>query len=268
METEMKHPPEHRPELARFSERVLAFCLDAAPFALGHWALFGLAFRGDVTSSGYVLYMSLWTALFLIYQVFMSCEGRVSLGKRLLAIRVVDANNEPLDLGQAVMRSLTYLVSSVLSLGFLWSLFNRSRQCWHDMVVGSVVVSVGERSPRAVLLTRAGAFACLTVLGAGYMWNTVWSHRYYHIRAVVAAQVGLEEMARLQELHRVSTGRYAGSVFALSKVSVKPMTFLRDMATVYDPEYGVTIEAGKKGYTILARARDRRHTLVRRSFSS
>lgn len=267
MDNENSEPRGPESGLAQFSDRVIAFCLDALPFVLGYWAFFDLAFRRDVTASGYMLYVSLWTSLFLIYQTFMSCEGRVSLGKRLLSIRIVDANDEPLDLGRAVMRSLTYLVSSVLSLGFLWSLFSKSRQCWHDMVVGSVVVCEREKSPLAVNLSRAGAFACMALLGAGYMWNNVWSHRYYHIRAVAFAQVGMHEMAQLQELHRLTKGTYAKDVFSLAKVAVKPRTFLRDMATIYDADYGVNIEATKDTYTIMARARDSRHTLVTRTSS-
>ncbi|MBI5624974.1 MAG: RDD family protein [Elusimicrobia bacterium] len=254
-------------ELARFSERVVAFCLDAAPFALGFSLSFDLALPGRVTGGGYALYLALWTGLFLVYQAFFSSDGRVSLGKRLMGLKVVDLEVEPLGIGQALMRSVTYLVSSVLSLGFLWSLVSKSRQCWHDMVVGSVVVRVAHRGPRGLLLARAGAFACLMLLAAGYMWTNVWARRFYGIRAVVFAKMGLDEMAQLQRIHHLSTGRFAEDLFTLSKFSVQPRAFMEHMTLLYDLDYGVRFKVTKDGYTILARAKNPGRTMVRQSGS-
>ena len=83
----------------------------------------------------------LWTGFFLVYQGYLSCEGRRSLGKAAMGLRVVGREGEALGLGAAAMRSALYVVSSILNLGFLWSLLNPERRCWHDMAVGSRVTA-------------------------------------------------------------------------------------------------------------------------------
>lgn len=244
------------PDLASFSERVLAFSLDGAIFVLGYHLSFGLLLPADAGADKYAIWTALWTFLFLIYQAYFSCEGRVSLGKRLLGLRVVGLDREPLSLGQAAMRSAAYLVSSILNLGFLWSLFNPARQCWHDMAVGSLVVVEHPKGLGAMRLARAGSLACLALLAGAWAWTYVWEPRYHRIMTMAYAHVGLAEMQELQKAYHERNGRYAESVFALSSVSPAPMNFLADMAALFDPEAGISITATDKGYTIVARARD------------
>jgi uncharacterized RDD family membrane protein YckC len=68
-----------------------------------------------------------------------------TLGKRALGIRVIDIKNGgPIGYGRAVLR---YLVEAILSgnillLGYLWMLWDREKQTWHDKVASSVVVPV------------------------------------------------------------------------------------------------------------------------------
>src|SRR3989339_435043 len=113
-------------QLAAFSERIVAFTLDLALFGACYYASLALVFRKySVFLNPYSGQWALmWTGFFLVYQGFLSCEGRRSLGKAALGIRVVDRDGAPLGVGAAALRSLLYVVSSILNLGFLWSLFN------------------------------------------------------------------------------------------------------------------------------------------------
>ena len=64
-----------------------------------------------------------------------------TFGKRLLGIRVVDEYGEPLDRQRAASRNLGKILSYLpLSLGFIWILFDKKRQGWHDKMARTLVV--------------------------------------------------------------------------------------------------------------------------------
>ncbi|MBI4678739.1 MAG: RDD family protein [Elusimicrobia bacterium] len=251
-------------ELAGFSDRVVAFSVDVGMFYAGYYLSHMLAFAGSTpgASDRGTLWFAAWAALFIVYQAYCSCEGRVSLGKKLLGLRVVDTDNEPLSLGKAVIRSVTYLLSSVLSLGFLWSLVNSTRQCWHDLVVGSLVVADAPRSDRGRVLARVAAAGCLAFFGLHWMWLHVWAPRYYQKMSVAYAQVGLSEIAQLEKAYFDKRGRYSDSLISLATVSGDPERFLKDMAALFDLEAGFEIKTTAKGFTVYARSNDSRRTLL------
>lgn len=251
-------------DLAGFSDRVVAFSLDILLFMAGYALTLKLFFAQYplLVNPHAGSWSVLWTALFLVYQAFSSCEGRRSLGKALLGIRVVTLDREPLGLGAAILRSATYLVSSILNLGFLWALFNPTAQCWHDMVVGSVVVQDEPKGPGLRLLVRAVATACLVVVAGQWYWHAVLSSRYKRVMDVAYAQVGLKEISTLERLYYRRHGRYAEDLSALAPLTGAPEAFLRDMGRLFDERTGVRIQASKSGFTIHARATDVDRTLI------
>lgn len=246
--------------LADFAERTLAFGIDYALFALG-WLLslklafphFGVDWNPHATQ-----WTLLWTALFVLYHAYMGCEGRASLGKRLVGLKVVTVDNEPLTLGGSLIRAVCYIPGSMLSLGFLWSLVSPNRQAWHDLAAGSYVVS---RKRLNLALVRVGAFGVLAAFGLSWMWHNVWASRYYRTMTVAYAHVGFEELAALQRLHKREKGKYAENLISLASVSPDPTAFLADMAGLYDLK-AFTIKTSRSGYTINAVARDSRATPV------
>jgi uncharacterized RDD family membrane protein YckC len=249
--------------LADFAERTIAFGIDYTLFALGWLLSIKLAFPqyGVGWNPFSTQWTLLWTALFILYHAYFASEGRVSLGKRLLGLKVVDVDNEPLSLIQALIRAICYVPGSLLSLGFLWSLVSANRQAWHDLAAGSYVVAPRRRSLVAV---RAGAFGVLALFGAAWMWQNVWSQRYNRTMTVAYAHVGFQELAQLQKLHKQKKGKYAEDLISLANVSPAPGLFLADMAGLYDLN-AVRIKARKDGYTINAVARDHLATPI--SFS-
>jgi uncharacterized RDD family membrane protein YckC len=249
-------------ELAAFSERVFAFSIDVAVFVVGYLLSFRLAFpRYPLALHPAMAYWRhLWVALFLIYQVFFSSEGRASIGKKLLGLRVV-LDGEGLSLGRAVIRSALYPISAILGLGFLWALFDRQRQCWHDMAVGSVVVRTRSFAGGRRFFVRAGAAFCLLMLVASGMWAFVWGPRYHRIMMVAYAKVGLKEMAQLQQLHRLEKKGYANDILGLAEASVDPNGFLAGMGNLLDVRSLVFKNTGQS-FSIAAQALDAQHTVV------
>lgn len=65
-------------------------------------------------------------------------------GMRVLGIRAIDAaTSGRVDYGKAFVRYLVAIVSGIpLYLGYLWMLWDREKQTWHDKAAGTYVVPV------------------------------------------------------------------------------------------------------------------------------
>ena len=63
-------------------------------------------------------------------------------GKRALGIRVIDFDTGgPIGYGRAFVRWIGRIVSGlVIYIGYLWMLWDREKQCWHDKFANDVVV--------------------------------------------------------------------------------------------------------------------------------
>ncbi|MFA5757119.1 MAG: RDD family protein, partial [Smithellaceae bacterium] len=91
----------------------------------------------------------IWLLTFAVniayFTYFHGSTGRTP-GKRPLGLQVVSVTGESISFGTAFLRSVGYLVSSlVFCLGYLWVAFDRRKQGWHDKIAGTVVII---REPR------------------------------------------------------------------------------------------------------------------------
>ncbi|MBI4389586.1 MAG: RDD family protein [Nitrospinae bacterium] len=88
-----------------------------------------------------LLYATLLTVLWgLYFTCFLGVDGQTP-GKKLLGVRVVRVDGEPMDYKTAFNRFAGYSVSgSVFFLGFIWALFDRNQQTWHDKMAHTIVV--------------------------------------------------------------------------------------------------------------------------------
>ena len=90
---------------------------------------------------GYVLAFVLWIG----YEVyFHGGPTGQTLGKRAMQIRVVDfATGGPIGYGRAFLRFIGRWISGIFCyLGYLWMLWDKEKQCWHDKMANDVVVPV------------------------------------------------------------------------------------------------------------------------------
>jgi len=69
-----------------------------------------------------------------------------TLGQQALGIRVISfETGEPIGYGRAFGRIFAaYISVLVIFLGYFWSIWDKERQCWHDKLVGDVVVPVAD----------------------------------------------------------------------------------------------------------------------------
>ena len=115
-------PPVTDWQYASFLQRVLALLIDIPIFVIAQ-TLFGV---------GGFLYFWLMTAV----------RGQ-TLGKMVVGLQVVDAKGKVPDLGRAALReSVGKILSAFLLLGYVWVLFDKHHQGWHDKLAQTYVVRV------------------------------------------------------------------------------------------------------------------------------
>ncbi len=254
---------ESTPRHADFSERALAFAADASLFALA-WVLTLKALGPDEPLTAHPkggAAFFLWGGLFLAYQAYFSSEGRVSLGKRLLGLRVVGSDGEPLDFVRAFGRTAGYLVSQIFTAGFLWALLDPNGRALHDLPFGSLVVADRPLSSGRRAAVRLAAGTMLAAFAGVWGWQNIWAPRYERLMTVAYARHGLDEYAVLQKTYKAEHGRYAEDQFALATASIDPRGFLQDAAALFD-QGRVGITADRDHFSIAARANDADKTLV------
>ncbi|UCG38592.1 MAG: RDD family protein [bacterium] len=80
--------------------------------------------------------------LFFLYFTILIGEGGQTLGKKLLKVKVLRSDGSPVTYGRAFLRALGYFVSCFFLtwLGFLWAIWDRRKQAWHDKIADTIVV--------------------------------------------------------------------------------------------------------------------------------
>jgi uncharacterized RDD family membrane protein YckC len=78
------------------------------------------------------------------FTYFEGSENGQTLGKMALGIRVIDfGGGGSIGYGRAFIRWIGRIVSSLpFLLGYLWMLWDKERQTWHDKFANAVVVPV------------------------------------------------------------------------------------------------------------------------------
>ena len=77
-----------------------------------------------------------------IYNIaFMTMFNGQTLGKIMLKLRVIKKNGRRIGILDAIIRNVFgYTISGMFLLGYLWAMFDREKQTWHDKLAGTVVV--------------------------------------------------------------------------------------------------------------------------------
>jgi uncharacterized RDD family membrane protein YckC len=93
------------------------------------WAIFGVLVALAIVAA-------------IVYYAKLEGGSGQTLGKRALGIRVVDSRTGgSIGTGRGVGRYFARILSALVCyLGYLWMLWDREQQCWHDKLVNSYVV--------------------------------------------------------------------------------------------------------------------------------
>jgi len=91
-----------------------------------------------------------------LYHIFFLTLANRTIGKAIMGLQVVPMSGGRIGLLRATLRYLGYIVSIIpLFFGFVWILFSRRRQGWHDHIANTCVVYTWEAKPDDVFLNRA-----------------------------------------------------------------------------------------------------------------
>ncbi|MDF1536167.1 MAG: RDD family protein [bacterium] len=135
-------PPVLQP--AGFFRRFFAFALDWIVLSiLADIVRFAYRFGGDSRSDMVSMdaAMGLSAILFFLYFTLFTAGGGQTLGKMVMGVRVVRMDGKDLSYGMAFLRAFGYIISSFFfCLGFLWAIWDRRKQAWHDKIAGTIVI--------------------------------------------------------------------------------------------------------------------------------
>jgi uncharacterized RDD family membrane protein YckC len=135
--------------LAGFALRCSAFLLDyiltllipsvtlvLAVYLKRRWMLASIA--DIIVTAGYLATAGL---IFINYLYFYVQHGQ-SFGKRIIGLRVLRTDGEPMDYTTAFVRHIIGYPLSILffGLGVLWMVWDARGQGWHDKMAGTVVI--------------------------------------------------------------------------------------------------------------------------------
>jgi uncharacterized RDD family membrane protein YckC len=122
----------------RFGALILDGLIIGVPFVI-LIAIAAAADSGALVALFYVLYI----VAYIVYPVYF--EGGptgATPGKKICGIKVIDMRTGgSIGHGRAFIRFLMRIVSAIpFYLGYLWMLWDKEKQCWHDKVADDVVV--------------------------------------------------------------------------------------------------------------------------------
>ena len=126
---------------ANFGQRLVAVLVDTVIYTVVFGILFVLAAAINDALALIVYFGGIIGAL-VYYAYFEGSPSGQTPGKKAMKIRVIDFNTgQPLGFGRGLIRSVAKYVSSIpFALGYLWMLWDREKQTWHDKLATTVVV--------------------------------------------------------------------------------------------------------------------------------
>ena len=123
---------------ASFFQRLGAYLVDVILLAIVQGIVWAVSGNQNLASLvGLVVGLAYFTYL-------EGGETGQTLGKRALGIRVIDfAGGGPIGYPRALLRYVGRIVSSLVCLlGYLWMIWDKEKQTWHDKFATTVVVPV------------------------------------------------------------------------------------------------------------------------------
>ncbi len=128
-------------EKVGFFPRLVAYIIDVIILGVIYFVLglvFGLLLGADTGSSVGSLVGAIVGIVYIIY--FWTSSGQTP-GKKMMGLKVVTTDGGKLSTGGAIIRLVGYAISgAILYLGFIWILFDKDKQGWHDKIAKTYVV--------------------------------------------------------------------------------------------------------------------------------
>ncbi len=145
--------------IAQARKRFIAYFLDIVPITLTVCAVFYFFLGFDVvlgnfrensfstearidflTQRNYIRNITL--LCFIIYCTIMESTSRQgTFGKQIVGIIVVNKEGQRMSFDESIKRNSSKVLSAlVFGLGFIWILFSKKKQGWHDLIAKTFVI--------------------------------------------------------------------------------------------------------------------------------
>jgi uncharacterized RDD family membrane protein YckC len=109
-----------------------------------------LRFNDEILLRGIVIVVGVG-----LYHIFFLTLANRTIGKAVMGLQVVPLKGGRIGVLRATLRYLGYIVSIIpFFFGFIWILFSRKRQGWHDKIARTCVVYTWEAKPDEIFLWR------------------------------------------------------------------------------------------------------------------
>ena len=249
----------------RFSDRLVAYLLDTVPFAVGAVAsvwVWGGPLGRPLSNRALTVLGAAWVLLVALWQFAGNLSGGTP-GKKMMGLAVVAADGNPPGAARSLVRALGWLLCTPLAnFGFLLALFHPKSRALDDLLSGTTVVEVGPRRSNGLLAFLVAVFSIVGLLILQY-GITLLTPTPADLAAISKAEAGLGVVAKIEEVYRARHNTYTASVQDLAEASGDVELFRSAMLDVFSPT-PFKLQAGNRGWRVVAAAKDRRHTLVRR----
>jgi len=253
------------PVPAGFNERFLAYVIDAAPFVAAAYVTFSfLVKNGSVqyTFSAETKWKLLWIIVYVIYETALSSGGRATLGKYLLGIRVKASDGSDLSVTASFIRAVSYFISAApLNLGYLIALITPNKRALHDYLGGSRVISIKERSEWADGLILAVSWALIAMLTGSWINSNFLKLSPEEKRQVAMARTTVSKVAKLEEIYKMTYGRYTEDMQRLAALTGNPNAVRNEIMKTIEPNT-LSLATDGRAYIISAKAKNWHKTEV------
>ena len=128
-------------EYAGFWRRFAASLVDGIILSIPNSLFPKFEWRPDIYTMMYVSISFSFIIQWLYFAFMQSSDLQATLGQRLLKIKLVSLNGNPIDFGQATGRFFAKILSALIfGIGYFMFFFTEKRQCLHDILAGTIVV--------------------------------------------------------------------------------------------------------------------------------
>lgn len=130
--------------------------------------------------------------LAVIYSVIAIANYQTTLGKNFFHLKVISKDGGKIGYGKAIVREFLgkILSSIVLSLGYLWVIWDKEKQGWHDKIAGTYVVQTQELGKGKKILSYILTFVFPTIAILGIL--------------AVIILIGINPMKRMDDAREAS----------------------------------------------------------------
>ncbi len=256
-------------QIASVFERAIALILDLLLFfSAWFWSYYLIIQSGNYIAGWQAeLYYWFFILFFVIYATWFTANGRSTLGKFLLGIKVVDKNNYgKIALPRSLMRALSYYLCLLTGFaGFGMAILTRDSRALEDYVASTKVIRTREKTAAETALVTAFGIISIALV-AIYLYAAIFvMPSQFDRKRVEEANNQLIDISILEDIHHQHFGTYTPDLVRLGLLSGDPVQFQRDVQKNLR-RHGFSIGFDKDGYEIKAVAKDSKATTVTSSF--